>query len=148
MGLTATFSTADIRASFEKAKAQFHAAALRTLNYLGQQCVAHARTNGTYRDGTGNLRGSLGYIILYNGVIQKKNITGTQIGSSEAEKALVLLIPLYPSGYVLIVIAGMNYAAKVESRGRDVLTSAEQYAEVELPGLLLELKRGMSKLVA
>jgi hypothetical protein len=36
----------------------------------------------------------------------------------------------------------MNYALSVESRGLDVLSSAELLAERELPGLLKQLSAG------
>ena len=35
----------------------------------------------------------------------------------------------YPKGLVLIVVAGMNYAAYVEAKGYNVLSSAELMAE-------------------
>lgn len=42
-------------------------------------------------------------------------------------------------GWALIVVAGINYALVIESRGLDVLTSAEQLAKSELSGLLKQL---------
>ncbi|MGV4578106.1 hypothetical protein ACQ1R5_10635 [Ornithobacterium rhinotracheale] len=47
----------------------------------------------------------------------------------------------YPRGYVLVVVAGMNYALYVESKGYNVLSTAEQLAEREVPRLLNEIFR-------
>ena len=42
-------------------------------------------------------------------------------------------------GVALVVVAGMNYAAYVEARGKNVLSSAEHLAERELPRMLEKL---------
>lgn len=39
-------------------------------------------------------------------------------------------------GVALVVVAGMNYAAYVEAKGYNVLSSAEHLAERELPRML------------
>lgn len=148
MGLTPNFSQADIQRRFDQATAQFHQAAIRTLRYLGEQCVSQARSLGSYRDVTGNLRSSVGYIILYNGQVISTNFSGNSEGVNQGQTVARTLAAGYPTGYVLVVVAGMNYAAKVESHGRDVLTSAEQYAQTELPGLLRDLKAGLNQLAA
>ncbi len=49
---------------------------------------------------------------------------GTE-GAKEGERFAESLKPLFPEGYALIVVAGMNYAESVEAHGRDVLASAE-----------------------
>ena len=50
----------------------------------------------------------------------------------------------HKEGYTLVVVAGMNYAVHVESKGRDVLTSAEKQAEKliarELADLITNIK--------
>jgi len=40
---------------------------LSAIEKIGIQCVNEARVNGSYTDRTGNLRSSVGYVILYNG---------------------------------------------------------------------------------
>jgi len=42
-------------------------------------------------------------------------------------------------------VAGMNYAIYLEAKGRDVLTSAEQLAQQELPRMLSELVSNINK---
>lgn len=113
-------------------------ALINTFIYIGERCVTEARektpSEGSYQDRTGNLRNSLGYVVLYNGIVQgKKNITKLN------EKLVEELMMKYNTGIVLIVVAGMNYAAYVEAKNYDVLTSAELYAEKLVPEMLHKL---------
>lgn len=45
----------------------------------------------------------------------------------------------YPKGYVLIIVAGMNYAVYVADKGYNVLDSAEILAGKEAPRMMQEL---------
>ena len=40
---------------------------IKQLSYIGEECVRVARQNGSYNDITGNLRSSIGYVVLYDG---------------------------------------------------------------------------------
>jgi hypothetical protein len=115
---------------------------IRTFIYVGEACVKRARrrgskksaSNGSYMDQTGNLRASVGYVVLYNGTVQgKSNI------AAEGQKLIEELMPKYRTGLILIVVAGMNYAAHVEARNYDVLTSAELKAEELIPKMLKKI---------
>lgn len=115
------------------------------LQYLGEKCVNEARDNRTnsYTDRTGNLRSSIGYVVLYNGVpVSEMSVQGDKpAGRSAGESSLSKAIAEAPStGYVLVVVAGMHYAHYVAARGFDVLDSAEHLAEVEMPKILDKLK--------
>lgn len=113
--------------------------------YIGEECVRIARESGSYNDITGNLRSSIGYVILQDGkpVVNgaSKQYSGAK-GNGEAgpAAAVALLTQLqakFPWGIVLIVCAGMNYAAYVENvRHKDVLTTSELKAESLLKQLL------------
>ncbi|AUD00937.1 hypothetical protein [Spirosoma pollinicola] len=159
MGLTPNFSRNDIHSVIQKKLQTWEKAVLNTLFYLGEQCVNIGRSTNTYRDQTGNLRNSIGYLVLKYGVVVRSNFRptaqitvavkgnrkfrSTRGGLSGAVAGLAMakrLAAEYAQGYVLIVVAGMNYAVSVESRGLDVLTSAEQEAKTELPKLLRSLK--------
>ena len=96
------------------------------------------RQNGSYNDITGSLRSAIGYVDRYDGkpVVYgaSKQYSGSQgngeKGAAAAESLLNKLQAKYPWGVVLIVCAGMKYAAYVESiHHKDVLTSAELKAE-------------------
>lgn len=103
-----------------------------SLAYIGEEYINKARSKSTYQDDTGNLRASIGYSIIENG----KEITFKATGPSEAvnqSKAAVNEVkPTLGKGTVLIVFAGMAYAAWVEAKGYDVITgSAPTSREVE-----------------
>jgi hypothetical protein len=112
---------------------------------IGEEAVKIAREVGSYNDVTGNLRSSIGYLILVDGkpVINgaTKQYAGTQgngsKGVQQGQELLQKLKAKFPYGIVLIIAAGMEYAAFVENvRGKDVLTSAQLLAEDLMKKLL------------
>jgi hypothetical protein len=78
---------------------------------------------------TGHLKSSIGYFLLNNGVLVNQKFEGNPEGE-KAAKELLATIP--KSGYQLIVVAGMNYASYVESRGYDVITTSGEAIMVDL----------------
>lgn len=112
---------------------------------IGEEAVKIARKNGSYHDVTGNLRSSIGYIILNDGKVVKQGAPERYAGSqgdgakgqAEGQALLQKLKAKFPWGLVLIICAGMEYAAFVENvRHKDVLTSAEHLAESLMKKLL------------
>jgi hypothetical protein len=131
---------AEIKRRIEKAEKSI----IRTLQYIGETCINEARLNGNYMDQTGNLRSSIGYVILNNGSKVKENIkkadkgTDKNTGVNKAKQFLDELSAKYDKCIVLIVVAGMNYATLVETR-RNVLASAKLLAERETPRMMFIL---------
>ncbi len=122
---------------------------VNTFLYVGESCISEARDNGSYMDQTGNLRSSIGYVVVVDGQIVRKNVVdlvknGTE-GTKEAEAFLERLASEHSTGICLIVVAGMNYASYVEGRGYNVLTSAELLAERLVPQLLEQIGFKVSK---
>ena len=117
---------------------------INNLIYVGESCITEARTNGRYKDQTGNLRSSIGYIILNDGKIVKESdfstIKNGKKGATQGRQFIQSLISEYSSGLTLVVVAGMEYAAYVEAKNLNVLDSAEQLAERLVPQLLKSLK--------
>ena len=96
---------------------------------------------GDYLDYTSNLRNSIGYVIVKDGKVIRSSF-----GSKSQSTAKTLTSQLsgrVPKGYGLIVVAGMEYAAAVESKGYNVITSAEHFARVEMPNLIKSLKNAL-----
>lgn len=122
---------------------------VNTFMYVGESCIREARDNGSYMDQTGNLRSSIGYVVVVDGQVVRKNVVdlvknGTE-GTKEAEAFLERLATEHSDGICLIVVAGMNYASYVEGRGYNVLTSAELLAERLVPQLLEQIGFKVSK---
>jgi len=134
---------AQIKAHIEEVVRRKEAVIIRNLSYLGELCVNQARSSDEYKDQTGNLRSSIGYVILKDGAVLKKGGfevvkegTSGSVGGYEFAKSLISGKRI---GYVLIVVAGMKYAEHVEAMGKDVITSAEQLAIQEAPRILKQL---------
>jgi hypothetical protein len=121
---------------------------------VGEQFITDARTNGEYTDRTGNLRNSIGYILLKNGEQLFSNFEKTAVVSEQSEldgvaiarKYAEGLIPNFPNGIVLIVVAGMDYAAAVESKGYDVLTASSKTAKQNLKKSIKTVREKIGKL--
>lgn len=120
---------------------------LRVLQRLGEECyikVVDRSQEESWIDRTGNLRSSIGYVIVKDGAIL--DIAGFEQrgsaseGMSEGQQFAMSVATQYKRGYSLIVVAGMNYAAYVEAMdSKDVLASAEMFAKRRLPALLRNL---------
>lgn len=137
----------DIRLHVQELTENARNAIVSVLTDVGLQCVIDARESSGYTDQTGNLRSSIGFVVVKDGKIVEKiladqvgdNKPSTQEGMSNANETLERLASKYSSGICLIVVAGMNYAAYVEGRGRNVLTSSELLAERIIPKMLTDL---------
>lgn len=118
-------------------------AVIRTLTYCGELCLNVARSTNSYKDQTGNLRSSIGYIVAVDGRIinqsdfetVKKGGDGSKQGAAFAKQ----LVRRFPKGICLIVVAGMDYAVHVKNRGYDVLDSSELTADRIVPYMLKQL---------
>lgn len=118
---------------------------VKNMCYIGEACIKIARETGDYNDITGNLRSSIGYIVLSNGnvakygaPVQKGGKVGDGSAGVAAGKALLdKLKAEYPYGVVLILCAGMEYAAFVENvRHKHVLVDSELEAQRLIDKLL------------
>jgi hypothetical protein len=147
MAVRCTTPKAKIRNIFNQHKQRCYEALMRTLMYCGEQIVNRVRDGSkakSYRDQTGNLRSSTGYILVYNGkVVSKSNFASVLNGGEGSKKGETFakeLADKYDKGFALIVVAGMEYAVYVEDKGYDVLMSGEILAENIIPRMLKQLK--------
>jgi hypothetical protein len=106
---------------------------LSTLQYVAETFIRDARENGNYQDQTGNLRSSIGFLILREGEVVLSSFPGQmQEGTAKAQQVAEQVARQFPAGYALVVVAGMEYAGYVEAKGYDVLTTSAQKAGQEL----------------
>ncbi len=135
--LRAMFGIKEVAKVFDNFAKEQDEKDLKVLQYAGENFVNNARSNDTYNDQTGNLRSSIGYIILNNGRVVHQNFKLSRSGDDresgkvEAMNYASELASKYPQGWVLIGFAGMNYAAAVESRGYDVITDAANQVDIK-----------------
>ncbi|AZA49756.1 hypothetical protein EG346_16905 [Chryseobacterium carnipullorum] len=128
-----------INQRFVEAQNEITNKVLRILRYVGEMAINEARAAGSYKDVTGNLRSSVGYSIIIEGKIVEENYSGHAEGVSKG-KAKARELASQQVEIALVVVAGMKYASQVESRGRNVLTSAEQLAKTMVPNLVRQLR--------
>lgn len=155
MGLVPKFTAADVQKMLKKRMEALHQLIVNELIYVGEAFVKNARDNDwtgkTYKNWTGNLRSSIGYTILYNGNPISENFEQSKVGTDKVTgvnraKGLINSIKAkYQKGYVLIVVAGMEYAAKVESYNKDVLTGSSLKAKKDLKRAIDSIKSRVNK---
>lgn len=138
MGIEMTTGMGDIDEYLEKQIENRIQALLMNLDHIGSTCVNEAKTGRTYTPRTQALLNSTGYAVIRDGVV----VSGGGLkenGAAAGESSINALIAENPKGILLIVVAGMEYAARVEAYGYNVLTSAELLAEQLVPKIMEEL---------
>ena len=136
-------SDAEIGRMVEQKMQRIIDAAIYNLSYVGERVLNEARSSGSYKDQTGNLRSSVGYVIVVDGKVVKSSsfetVKGGGQGSSEGKAYVQTLVSKFPQGIALIVVAGMNYASYVSAKGYNVLDTAEVLAQRLVPQMLQQL---------
>lgn len=160
MGMRQTTPQGRITAYIDKQVAKYEKQLLKNLSRVGEQCVKAAHNLPSpkflnrshkeipphqphYIDWTGNLRSSIGYVIVRGGNVVSlggfKSGKGGDEGAAEGKAYAEQLAAKFPQGIALIVVAGMNYAAYVTAKGYDVLDTAELLAEKLVPQMMKQL---------
>ena len=149
MGITPRFNPGDVARAFDVLLDYIDTATVAALQHVGEQAVAYARSipdpdhgGKGFKDHTANLRSSIGYAVYYDG----RQITGSYEGTPEGTQQgqnLANKAAEGTRGFALVVTAGMYYAVYVESKGRDVLSSAEQKAAQWLQTELDDIKQAV-----
>lgn len=151
MGITAKFTEKDVDKTFQRFLDAIEKRVIERFQMLGEMCVEHVKLLPPeigFRDQTGNLRSSIGYVVFYKGTIVHGKFEQALSGSEGARTGRSLAESIgsrYPDDIVLVVVAGMNYALHVEARGKDVLASAEHLAQNELPKMMAALISNIQK---
>lgn len=152
MGTKANFTRNDVRLYLESFCEDVVKRQIRYLQYLGEMCLTEARNNKGYMMQTGALTSSTGYQVFVDGVAIHSQFDAASGAESEAAargmksgQTIAEKVGKETKGVALVVVAGMNYAAYVEARGYNVLSSAEHLAERELPRMLEKLITGVKR---
>lgn len=135
MALTPKFSNNEIRNYMQGQLDLIEDEMIRVLRNVGYKAINIARERGSYTDRTANLRNSVGFLI------KKDDLVIDSSFNNAYGKEFAMSISTGSKGIVLFVVAGMNYASYVQSKGYDVLASAQLEAEVILEDLLTQLER-------
>lgn len=109
--------------------------ALKIFQFVGEKFVNRARSLRTYRDITGNLRSSVGYLIAKFGKTEDSSFPGDKPKGKAKGKELAEE-KVGKDGIILIGVAGMEYSEDVEARGKDVIAGSAKLAQKEVNDLL------------
>ena len=146
MAIKPNFTKDDVRKRFDAFLNEIEKKQIARLQRLGEMCLVEARTNKGYMMQTGALLSSTGYEVFVDGVAihsQFDAASGAESNAAEtgikSGQSIAETIGQGTKGIALVVVAGMNYAAYVEAKGYNVLSSAEHLAERELPRMLEKL---------
>lgn len=156
MGIEANFDMNQINAYLQQQTRRLDDLMIRNLNYLGMECVNLAKSLDTYTDRTGNLRNSIGYIVVKHGNIISSKFEAGQRGSEfdsdetpgekVGETFAKELVSNFPVGYALIVVAGMEYASYVEDvKHLDVIAPAETHANTRIKQIAQSIVNSMKR---
>lgn len=153
MGIRMTTKLSEVHDMLMREAERVERLTIRALSKLGEQCVTKIRDRAgdkSWYDQTGNLRSSVGYVIAHNkNIIQYSTFNQVKQGSEGVKTGKDLakeLAKRYSNNYVLIVVAGMNYAEFVEAMdNKDVLASTELWVKEQVPLMLEKLKRQIAK---
>ncbi|MEL4306721.1 hypothetical protein [Joostella sp. CR20] len=142
-GIRVLFTKEMVEDVFEEWYRGFEWKIQQALMYAGEQFVTIARNTGNYTDRTGNLRSSIGYVVLKDGEILGEKFDAYngkgEEGVREARKVAAEVAENHPKGFVLIGVAGMEYAAAVEAKNYDVITGAGVEIEQTLKQILSKI---------
>jgi len=146
VGIKGRFTDSGISKFIANKIEKINKAIIDSLKQIGKTAVKNAIQSGDYRDITGNLRSSIGCIILRDSQVIFDYFPKAGKGT-EGEKGLRAgrqlaqeLIADFPKGIVLIVVVGENYAAAVENKGKNVLTGSSLLAKKELEKAFKDLE--------
>ena len=146
MAIKPNFTKDDVRKRFDAFLNEIDEKQIARLQRLGEMCLVEARTNKGYMMQTGALLSSTGYEVFVDGVAIHSQFDAASGAESNAAETgiksgqnIAETIGKGTKGIALVVVAGMNYAAYVEAKGYNVLSSAEHLAERELPRMLEKL---------
>lgn len=154
MALKCTTQMSEIQEYIKSLVERTDKVVIRNLQRLGEEAVIYARNRTgaeSWYDQTGNLRSSIGYVIARDGGVVRRGgfsqiLEGTE-GPKEGKDFAAELAKDYPGKYVLIVVAGMNYASYVEEmENKDVLASSSLFVERELPKMIKRIDEQIGKI--
>ena len=121
--MTPLFDQKSLEQWFEHFQSKAEDKTLVLLQAGGEKFIEVARRSGSYKDQTGNLRSSIGYIIAKDGEVVKENFKESDKGTDKTTgkykgRRLAEEVSLsHTGGYILVGVAGMEYAAAVEAKG-------------------------------
>ena len=138
MALKSNFNESRFDADVKEQAGVIYDQIVNSFIMAGEQFIINARTqaqdhgSGQNEDVTANLRNSISYYLFHNGELIVGKEPGSDIGKTNEGKMSASEITainkqaiqdvVSKEGFQLILVAGMNYASWVESKGYNVIS--------------------------
>lgn len=138
----------ELKRKLQERKEIFVKALGTQLAQLGEQCITYSKDNKGYKDRTANLKNSISYALYLDGELvtsvigQLPNPDDAKQGQHGVQSALENFAQqgnVAPSGYTIIVVAGMEYGKYVEDKGYNVLHLTKYYLRDEMEKIFKEV---------
>ena len=131
----------DLDRYFRQLQEEYDRKAIIWLESLGERVVKYAREHGSYADRTGNLRNSIGYIVIQSGKVVKDGC-GNSAPQRKTREHL-LDVAKERKGYKTYPVwgTGIEYARCVEAKGFDVIEGSGDWVESNAETLKAEFAR-------
>lgn len=120
---------------------EYNCKAVIWLASLGERVVKYAREHGSYTDRSGDLRNSIGYVVIQSGRVVKDGFGSSEPQTKARAIALDTSRSLDGNKTYLVWVAGMEYAKYVEAKGFDVISGSGNWVEATAQTLMDEFKR-------
>lgn len=141
MGIKPKFGSGVVAAQVNAFQERLEKATQYMLQYLGESLAKYAKDQHTYTDQTGNLTNSIGYAVVRKGKIVTYGVENQPgEGAAEGLKVATQMAANLQNTFSLIIVAGMNYAAYVESKGYNVILPAQFKAMKDFPEAMKRLQ--------
>ena len=140
MGIKANFNSGDIEKIHNEFLDRIMSVIDVALKNASSEILKIAKNTNTYTDRTNNLRSSIGYVVYKNGQRIGASFAKSGVGKEgdgseglkKGESYATDIAGNYSDGYVIVLVAGMHYAAYVEAKGFDVISGATLQADDEV----------------
>lgn len=146
MGIKPKFGSGVVAAQVNLFGERLEKAIVFALSAFGEELARYAKERHNYQDQTGNLTNSIGYVIVKEGKLVK---SGGEIqpgeGFEEMLKVAKQMASSLKNSFSLLIVAGMNYAAYVESKGYNVIYPAELKAKRDFHKVIERIKETANK---
>ncbi len=139
-------NTVNVIKAIHRQVAEADEISFKVLQYAGEAFVRAARENREFKDDTGNLQSSIGYVIVKDRKIIWKAFEGigktsTSEGKAAGERLAQAIALTLKDGWGLIGVAGMEYGLYVEARGIDVISGSVPETRKLLSEIIRDLKK-------
>jgi len=122
-------------------------ALIREMEIIVAKLENHAKQSAGYNDITANLKSSIGGVVLKDGrPISYSGFEGSEDGANDGKTFINSLISQVGSGYVILIVAGMEYATYVENyHNLNVLKKTELTLQSQMTAMFAKLRAKLNK---